>query len=325
MNAPRRPGSPQNRFGARPAVRPPARFSGPPSGRMPGLYYNRSFINKIEREAVLAYLASLHPIWENRFSEHNPPPEGEAQRQLLRPVYWLGNWQFACLNYYHPPKGIENRCVRAEPFPPPLRKLVLQMEQIARRMFTGADMPKDWHLNTCLVNFYGNRLERVGNRVKRIDCARVGEHKDFEPGPVASMSFGERAMFQFVSSRGSGSSHVMFQQWLDDGSLQLFGGRKLKAQLFHRVQRVDKRDGHAFPVQVTDFETRRLNLTFRYVPEEHILPYASLPPEARSDVRGYMQALAQHSPYFAGELKKAGQPVLESPADQPFRMNRADT
>src|SRR3712207_7147345 len=39
-----------------------------------------------------------------------------------------------------------------------------------------------WHLNTCLVNFYGSRLEDG----RWVDTARVGEHKDFEPGPVRS-------------------------------------------------------------------------------------------------------------------------------------------
>ena len=31
-----------------------------------------------------------------------------------------------------------------------------------------------------------------------VDVARVSEHRDFEPGPVASISLGERALFQFV-------------------------------------------------------------------------------------------------------------------------------
>src|SRR4051812_3760234 len=83
----------------------------------PGLYYDRSFVSPQDRKEILEWLTQIHPIWEYRFSEHNPPPPEQAQRRLLRPVYWLGNWQFACLNYYHPPKGTENRCVKAEPFP----------------------------------------------------------------------------------------------------------------------------------------------------------------------------------------------------------------
>src|SRR4051812_31237076 len=79
--------------------------------KMYGLYYNPKFISHAEREEILAWLSGLHPIWDERYSKSNPPPAGKTQRRLLRPVYWLGNWQFACLNYYHPPKGILNRCV----------------------------------------------------------------------------------------------------------------------------------------------------------------------------------------------------------------------
>ncbi len=272
--------------------------------KVPGLYYNRFFISRADREEILSWLGTVHPIWENRYSENNPPPEGETQRQLLRPVYWLGNWQFACLNYYHPPKGVKNRCVRAEPFPAPLARLVTKIEGIARRMYYGDEMPEKWHLNTCLLNFYGSRIiEEAQGEVKRIDTARVGEHKDFEPGPVASLSLGERAMFQFVASQQRGERDgVILQQWLDDGSLQMFGGHRWKSQLFHRVQRVDRREGILFPVNVEGFETRRLNFTFRYVPDEHIVPYSQLPAPARADVRGYMKELGKHSPYFAQEL-----------------------
>ena len=270
---------------------------------VPGLYYNRFFVSKADRQKILDWLMTIYPIWENRFSKHNPPPEGESQRRLLRPVYWLGNWQFACLNYYHPPKGVLHRCVKAEPFPPELARLIRKVEGITRHMFSGVDLPKKWHLNTCLVNFYGSRIEEGG---KAVDTARVGEHKDFEPGPVASISFGERAMFQFVSSTGPGDKgRVALEQWLDDCSLQIFGGRRFKNQLFHRVQRVDHRAGQLFSVNVEQFETRRLNFTFRYVPDEHIVPYAALPTTAKQDVRGYMEKLARHSAFFAGELKKS--------------------
>jgi DNA oxidative demethylase len=273
-----------------------------PVKRIPGLYYNRYFISMADRQEILDWLGSIHPIWENRYSEHNPPPPGEEQRQLLRPVYWLGNWQFACLNYYHPPKGVLHRCIRAEPFPAPLARLVTKIEGIARRMYAGPDLPERWHLNTCLVNFYGSRIETDG---KKTDTARVGEHKDFEPGPVASLSLGERAMFQFVSSSGRGERDgVVSQQWLDDGSLQIFGGSRWKSQLFHRVQRVDRREGHSFKVNVSNFETRRLNFTFRYVPVEHITPYSTLPANSRGDVRNYMEELAKNSKFFAKELSR---------------------
>lgn len=268
---------------------------------MHGLFYDRNFVTRAERDQVFEWLSTIHPIWEERYSKNNPPPAGKEQRHLLRPVYWLGSWQFACLDYYHPPKGVENRCVEAEPFPPILAQLVKRIEAIAREMFTRpGDMPKGWHLNVCLVNFYGNRLENG----KRIDCARVGEHKDFEPGPVASLSFGERAFFQFVSSRRPGTRDaVVFQQWLDDSALQLFGGDRLKRQLFHRVQRVDKKEKHRFALNVENFETRRVNLTFRYVPDEHVVSYSKLPATSAEDVRAYMTELAKHSEFFDKALK----------------------
>jgi DNA oxidative demethylase len=267
-----------------------------------GLHYDAGFLSRDARAEVVAWLSTLHPLWENRFSEHRPLPEGETQRRLLRPVYWLGNWQFACLDYYRPPHGVWNRCVQAEPFPPVLARLVAVMEQRARGMFRGEDLPERWHLNTCLVNVYGSRLEGG----KWVDCARVGEHKDFEPGPVASLSLGERALFQFVSSRKPGDRDgVVEQQWLDDGSLQLFGGDQWKKRTFHRVQRVDTRGGHRFEVQVDDFQARRINFTFRYVPDEHVVPYRALSPEAQRDVEGSMRKLATHAPFFAAALAEA--------------------
>ncbi len=265
-----------------------------------GLIYKPNYISLREKVEILAYLKTLYPIWEQRFSKNNPPPQGQEQRQLLRPVYWLGNWQFACLNYYHPPKGIENRCVAAEGYPPVLAYLVEKIQEMVVESFDKVDVPRGWHLNTCLINYYGNQIQ--GD--KRVDYARVGEHKDFEPGPVASISFGERALFQFVSSQGHQSqSQVVLQQWLEDSSLQIFGGPKFKKQLFHRVQRVEKKEGHIFPLnEIENFETRRINFTFRYVPTEHVVPFSRLAPEAREDVQQYMLKLAQKSDFFKSAL-----------------------
>lgn len=268
---------------------------------MDGLHYDAGFLSRTNRDEILSWLGTLQPIWEQRFSEFRPLPEGEEQRRLLRPVYWLGNWQFACLDYYRPPNGLWNRCVQAEPFPPVLSKLSAVMEQRARRMFRGDDMPEQWHLNTCLVNFYGSRLENG----RWVDTARVGEHKDFEPGPVASLSLGERALFQFVTSRRPGDrDEVVEQQWLDDGSLQVFGGEQWKQRTFHRVQRVDTKGGHRFDIGVEGFETRRINFTFRYVPDEHVQPWREISKEAQRDVEGYMRQLAQHSTFFRRALEE---------------------
>jgi DNA oxidative demethylase len=267
-----------------------------------GIHYDSQFVTTQWREQLYKWLSGLHPIWEQRYSEHHPPPPGEIQRWLLRPIYWLGNWQFACLNYYHPPKGTKNRCVKAEPFPSVIQEMVRNIEKIVRRRYKPGDIPPGWCLNTCLVNFYGNILQNG----KWIDTARVGEHKDFEPGPVASVSLGSKAMFQFVSSRGKGfRNDVVFQQWLTDGSLQIFGNKFWKEKVFHRVQRVDRKISTPLPLEVEGFRIRRINFTFRYVPAEHIIDYAALPENSGRDIQPYMEKLALHSNFFSEELKRA--------------------
>jgi len=263
-----------------------------------GLHYDASFASVRDREEIAEWLASIRPLWEKRFTEARAAAAG-GQRRLLRPVYWLGGWQFACLDYYRPPQGVRDRCIAAEPYPPVLAKLVAELERRARRSFRGADLPSAWRLNTCLVNLYGSHIENG----KRIDCARLGEHRDFEPGPVASLSLGERALFQFVSRGGKHEpSRVIAQEWLADGSLQLFGGDAWKKRALHRVLRVERKRGFRFDVRVADFETRRVNFTFRYVPSEHIVAFRELAEPARSDVRGYVEELARGSEFFANAL-----------------------
>lgn len=268
----------------------------------PGLHYQYPFVDRRERAELLAWLSTLHPLWEMRFSEHNPPPEGDKQRRLLRPVYWLGNWQFACLDYYHPPEGTKHRCVEAEPYPKLLADLVARIEFIARKRFPRHFFPEGWKLNTCLVNFYGS--EEVENRW--VDNARVGEHKDFEPGPVGSMSLGDRAFFQFVEGKSTlGKDNLVQSMWLEDSSLQIFGGDRWKKHTFHRVQRVeDKRNETLGPV-IHGFRTRRINFTFRYVPVEHIHPWKSLPLEKQQDTQEYMEKLALNSSFFQRVMQNA--------------------
>jgi alkylated DNA repair protein (DNA oxidative demethylase) len=261
-----------------------------------GLIYKPNYLNSSQRTELLQWLSTLHPIWENRYSESNPPPEGAEQRRLLRPVYWLGNWQFACLNYFHPPKNIYNCCIEAEPFAPLLQYLAHQIEEEVHSFYPERDIPRGWHFNTCLINFYGHSIDQDN---KKHDTARVGEHKDFEPGPVGSLSLGERALFQFVDSRDrSSQSHVVLQQWLDDSSLQVFGGERFKKRLFHRVQRVDHKSGNTIGPKIQGFETRRINFTFRYVPNEFIIPFAKLPDSLQKDIYPYVKELSEFSPFF---------------------------
>ncbi len=262
------------------------------------MIYEPGYVKPHEKQLIMKELAALRPIWEMRFSDSNPPPEGQDNRQLLRPVYWLGNWQFACLNYYHPPKGIYNRCVDAEPFPPTMARLVIKIEDLIRNHFPARDIPHGWELNTCLINYYGSKL--IDGKWQ--DVARVGEHKDFEPGPVASISFGERAFFQFVTSEGRGAdSKPVMSQWLEDSSLQVFGGDRLKKHLFHRVQRVESK-GTEFDFKIENFKTRRLNFTFRFVPRDHFVAFSRLPENLRQDVRPYVEELAKNSTFFQQQL-----------------------
>lgn len=260
-----------------------------------GLFYQFPFIDRKDRSELLEWLEKLHPLWEMRFSKHNPPPEGDEQRPLLRPVYWLGNWQFACLDYYHPPKGIHNRCVLAEKYPTFMQRMVDRIEFIARKRFPPSFIPEKWKLNTCLINFYGDRFEND----KWIDRARVGEHRDFEPGPVGSISLGERAFFQFVNGKSTlGSENIVLSQWLEDSSLMIFAGKKWKNKTFHRVQRVENKRNEKIGPHIEGFKTRRINLTFRYVPDEHILPLANFPPHLQEDIQDYIETLAQHSKFW---------------------------
>jgi alkylated DNA repair protein (DNA oxidative demethylase) len=256
-----------------------------------------------DREQLFVWLHTLRPIWEQRYSTLRGPPAGQTQRELLRPVYWLGNWQFACLDYYRPPRGTADRCVAAEPFPEVLSRVVADTERRISKLFPRKDIPDGYRLNTCLLNFYGAR--RQGERW--LDTARVGEHRDFEPGPVASLSIGERALFQFVRSRRIGEREPpLVSQWLDDASLQIFGGSFFKDRVFHRVQRVDKRAGLLLPPEIDGFRTRRINFTFRYVPNEHVIAFTKLGQKAREDVRGYVEELAKGSAFFRRALAVAG-------------------
>lgn len=260
--------------------------------------YEPGFVDTAAAAAITAWLQTLRPLWEMRYSTKRALPAGRQQRPLLRPVYWLGNWQFACLGYYEPPRRLRDVAVAAEPFPEVLVRLVAIIERRVRTGFPPAQVPRGWHLNTCLVNFYGDRLENG----KAIDVARVGEHRDFEPGPVASLSLGERARFQFVRRGADAGAPPVRTQWLEDRSLQIFGGPRWKDDLLHRVQRVDDKQKLDLPPAIDNFRTRRVNFTFRYVPDDHVVPFGKLPPIARDDIREYVTTLAQSSTFWANAL-----------------------
>ena len=257
-----------------------------------GAHYDADFISADDRATLAVWLQTIRPIWEERHSRRVVLRPGQSERRLLRPVYWLGGWQFACLNYYHPPHVID-KVVAAEPFPPVLRRLVDHMEVIARDTYSA--LPDGWCLNTCLINFYGMALR--GERW--LDTARVGGHHDYEPGPVGSLSLGAPARFQFATRhRGPEDRDVVAEEWLTDRSMLLFGTPRLKNELYHRVPRVSRKGDWSFPVHLDDFQVRRVNFTLRYIPVEHIQPLHTLGAEARGDVEGYLTELAAHSPFW---------------------------
>lgn len=266
-----------------------------------GIIHEERFIRKPEKAALTAWLETLHPLWEERHSDERGLRQGQKRRRLLRPVYWLGGWQFACLNYYNPPDYVEERVVAAEPFPEILQRVVDRVEERTRGHFAPEDIPAGWRLNTCLINLYG--LVRRGERW--VDVGRVGGHHDSEPGPVASLSLGARARFQFATKpRGHEDENVVLEHWLKDRSLLVFGSPKWKESVFHRVPRVARQDQYVFDLPVEDFRIRRVNFTLRYVPPEHIVPFAQLSPASSEKIRGYMQSLADNAPFFANAMSE---------------------
>jgi len=99
--------------------------------------------------------------------------------------------------------------------------------------------------------------------------------------------------------RGQFDAPPVRTAWLEDSSLQIFAGPRWKDDLLHRVQRVEDKQKLDLPPKIEGFRTRRVNFTFRYVPDEHVVPFAKLPATARDDVREYVQTLAAHSKFFA--------------------------
>lgn len=265
-----------------------------------GISFNAAFLSASEKNELLSVVSNLNPLWEMRYSKHCPPPEGDTQRPLLRPVYWYGNWQFACLGYYSPPEGIQNSAITAEEFPPLIRNLALRLESVAKRIFKGKDIPENFEFNTCLINYYGDL--KIDN--KWVDQARVGDHKDFEPGPVGSLSLGERALFQFVKGKSKNANNVAHELWLTSGSGLVFGGEIWKEIYFHRVQRVEnknKLDILKRPLS-PDFKTRRVNLTFRFVPREHWTKIEDLPKDLNEDIYPYLKELSKSSSFFREKI-----------------------
>jgi alkylated DNA repair dioxygenase AlkB len=264
---------------------------------VPGFSYLPRFISEAESEALLRYFGSLTPLWESRHVGGHAAREGQKERRLTRPVYWLGAWQFACLGYYSPPKHIEEKCVRAEPFPTPMRDV---LERLAPKLAAHQD---DAQLtpNTCLINYYGSELTTdAKGRPQPVDSARLRMHRDHEPGPVVMFSLGQPALFEFVDAQTPDAPEVSL--WLKNRSVVLFSGPKYKDHLYHRVTRVRHGDEPKMPEVLPDFRLRRVSVSFRHVPDAHVKSFAELSEGAREQVRGYVEQLAEKSEHFKRAL-----------------------
>lgn len=283
-----------------------------------GLLHDPVFVTVDERAELVDWLAGIHPLWEDRHTAGRALREGQTRRRLLRPVYWLGGWQFACLDYFHPPDHTRDRVVAAEPFPPVLARLVARAEAQVRATYDPADLPDGWRLDTCLVNFYGTAA-RDG---RWVDTARVGGHRDHEPGPVVSLSLGAPARFQFTTrGRGPVNEDVVWEHWLEDRSMLAFGTPYWK-ELYHRVPNVARGGEAPFDVPVDGFRVRRVNFTLRYVPERFVVPFADLGRTARDAVAHYVETLARHSPYWAAARTHSGSEQVRERPDPADRATR---
>jgi alkylated DNA repair dioxygenase AlkB len=265
---------------------------------VPGFSYLPRFITEPESAALLAYFGSLKPLWEQRHLTAHAR-EGGGPRRLSRPVYWLGAWQFACLGYYSAPDHLEEKCVRAEPFPQVMTDILERL--IPKLAAHQAPTELGQTPNTCLINYYGSELTKdAQGRVQPVDQARLKMHRDGEPGPVVMFSIGQPALFEFVD--GARPSEAELAVWLKNRSVVLMSGPHYKDHLYHRVTRVRHGKDPVMPEVLDDFRLRRVSVSFRYVPDTHIKALGELSPENRAQVTPYVEQLAQRSDVFRAQL-----------------------
>ena len=262
---------------------------------VPGFAYLPRFITAEESEALLKFFGALKPLWESRYVGQEAQREGKGSRRLSRPVYWLGAWQFACLGYYAEPNHVHEKCLRAEPFPQVMQDV---LSRLAPRLAGLGPVP-----NTCLINYYGSELTRdAKGRAQPVDQARLKMHRDGEPGPVVMFSLGQPALFEFVD--GAKPEEPELALWLKNRSVVLFSGPHFKDHLYHRVTRVRFGEDPVMPQVLDDFRLRRVSVSFRYVPPEHVKSLREFSASAQDQVREYVEQLAEASPHFRAELAR---------------------
>ncbi len=267
---------------------------------LPGFTYLPQFFSVAECDELIACFASLRPIWERRYAPPGSPLGGEGGRRLTRPVYWLGAWQFACLGYYAEPEHREDRCVRAEPLPTSMTRILDRLRPVLADDHADdhadAPPPADPLPNTCLVNYYGRE---VGDGVP-VDFARLKMHRDGEPGPVVMISVGQPGLLEFLDPDRSPDPELAV--WTRNRSVSILSGPDFKDRLYHRVSRVRSGAQPVMTCSVDRFELRRVSVSFRHVPAELIQDFGQLPVERRDAVRGYVNELSEGSEHWRQQL-----------------------
>ncbi len=263
----------------------------------PGFTYFPHFISKEEGAELIAYFDALLPLWEHRHRGGAHARSGGGARRLTRPVYWLGAWQFACLGYYAEPEHREDRCVRAEPFPSVMDRILDRLREPLAQWHGEAPPEAPAELpNTCLINYYGRE---VGQGVP-VDFARLRMHRDGEPGPVIMFSIGQPGLLEFLDPERSPEPELGV--WTRHRSVTILSGPEFKDRLYHRIVRVRSGREPELKSRLDNFEVRRVSVSFRYVPDALISDLGQLPEERREQVRGYVEQLAEESEHFRAQL-----------------------
>ncbi len=256
--------------------------------QVPGFSYLPRFFSAEDAEELGQFFAGLHPLWEKRYADGATSRRGGSGR-LTRPVYWLGGWQFAALGYYAEPDHLHDRCVRAEPLPPVMTRILERLRAELGRHGDDGPLP-----NTCLINYYGS-LEGA----PPVDVARLRMHRDAEPGAVVMLSVGQPAQFEFVMPDAAAPEQSL---WVRHRSVVVLSGEEFKDRLYHRVTRVRHGQQPVLSAKLDGFAVRRVSVSFRHVPEQHIVDLGQLGPEARAIATPYVRELAEHSAHFRAQL-----------------------
>ncbi|RLB52936.1 MAG: hypothetical protein DRJ42_13430 [Deltaproteobacteria bacterium] len=274
----------------------------PEDGRSPierdGFSYLPRFFTAAEGDELIRYFGELMPIWEKRHQKDEHGRAAGHSRRLTRPVYWLGAWQFACLGYYAEPDYREDRCLRAEALPEVMHTILERLRPTLREHDEAIDGTVRGLPNSCLINYYGRELSEGPPR----DYARLRMHRDSEPGPVVIFSIGQPALIEFLDPDLSETPELSV--WGRHRSVTIFSGPEYKDRLYHRVTKVRTGKIPTIDTRLSNFDVRRVSVSFRHIPEDLISEFDGLSEGSRAQVRGYVEELAEHSPHFREQLAR---------------------